>query len=70
MLDPRHDDDTVFVVMEADFRWYERDDIPKETWLPMTMEPSTGTVDLPPGAIRYSESRPDAEGAGTFGGLF
>ena len=69
MLDERHDDDTVFVVLEGDFRWYERDDIPKSSWLPMAMTEAAGTVELPAGAVKYSELRPDAGDMGKFGGL-
>ena len=37
MLDPRHCEDTLFLVFESDFRFYERDDLPPEKWLPLAV---------------------------------
>ena len=45
MLDPRHPEDTVFLFFEADFRFYKRDCIDPEQWLPMV----AGNVYLQPG---------------------
>ena len=37
MLDPHHCQDTLFLVFESDFRFYERDDLPTEKWLPLAV---------------------------------
>jgi hypothetical protein len=37
MLDTRHCEDTLFLVFESDFRFYQRDDLPTDKWLPLAV---------------------------------
>ena len=55
MLDPRHPEDTVFLFSEADFRFYKRDCVQPEEWLPLVM----GDAHLQLGGA----SRPSSSGA-------
>ena len=41
MLDPRFPHDTLFITFEQDFRWYERDCLTVEDWLPLCVHPNT-----------------------------
>ena len=41
MLDPRFPHDTLFITFEQDFRWYERDCLNVDEWLPMCVHTNT-----------------------------
>ena len=66
MLDPRHPDDTLFLYLEADMRWYKEDCMAKEMWLPMTVtteEQEASAQDDKPAAPRPGEPSSSAAGA-------
>ena len=41
MLDPRFPQDTLFITFEQDFRWYERDCLTIDDWIPMCVHTNT-----------------------------
>ena len=62
MLDPRFPPDTLFLTFEQDFRWYERDCLEVDEWLPMCVntDKSEG-ADLPPPTRLGGADRPPSE---------
>ena len=52
MLDPRFPEDTLFLCFEQDFRWYERDCLSLEEWLPLAIQKQKGKEDAGGGAAR------------------
>ena len=65
MLDPRFPPDTIFLTFEQDFRWYERDCLEVDEWLPMCVntDKSEG-ADLPPPTRLGGADRPPSEREG------
>ncbi len=61
MTDPRHTDDTLFIVFEQDFRFYEDDDLPVDVWLRLATGPTVKwTPRLPDGPAQLASRTPPA----------
>ena len=61
MLDERHPQDSVFFFFESDFRFWKRDDIGVETWLPLCMGQR---LQAPAGAASSSSGAAPAQASG------
>ena len=66
MQDPRFPPDTLFLTFEQDFRWYERDCLTIEQWLPMCVTTNSSTPTLVPPREGYGgAARPPVTGGAT-----
>jgi hypothetical protein len=71
-MHPDHPDDTLFVVFESDFRWYQEDDLSPDAWTQLAMTPpdvsatpvSTANPLQPLGSSSTGAHRPVASSSG------